>query len=179
MSTAESASRRDRAASLGIVLLGLVVLLVAVAALKHPQSSQAAPATPTPHTTTRTVAPSSPTVHRSTSAPAPSSTKTSTAALPPATATPLVIMNNTTTSGLAASAESRFEAAGWTVTSIGTMSNDIISTAAYYDPAVAGAKRAALALQKAFPVIKRVVPRFPELASGPVVVVLAWDYSGS
>jgi len=37
-------------------------------------------------------------------------------------------MNNTGTAGLAASAETRFEAGGWTVNHIGTMSNQIIST---------------------------------------------------
>jgi hypothetical protein len=90
---------------------------------------------------------------------------------------PLVVMNNTPTSGLAAGARQRFEDAGWTVTDIGTMTNDIISTCAYYDPDRRGAKGAALALQREFPTIKRVAPRFPELAEGAVVVVLNWDYT--
>jgi hypothetical protein len=89
---------------------------------------------------------------------------------------PLVIENNTSTSGLAAGAESRFEAAGWTVTSIGTLKNDIVSTCAYYDPTQPGAEHAAEALKAEFPDIKRVAPRFAELPAGPVVVVLTWDY---
>ncbi|MGN6606562.1 MAG: LytR C-terminal domain-containing protein [Jatrophihabitans sp.] len=174
-----TASRADRLVPLGILVLGIVVLWVAVAALQSPTSSQAAPPTVT-HT--RTVSPSAP-VSRPTSSvlssSAPPSSSASHAPAAPVTATPIVIMNNTTTTGLAAQAESKFQAAGWTVTSIGTMSNNILSTAAYYDAAVPGAHRAALALQRQFPTIKRVVPRFAELAPGPVVVVLAWDYSAS
>ena len=85
-------------------------------------------------------------------------------------------MNNTGTAGLAASAETRFEAGGWTVNHIGTMSNQIISTCAYYDPNVPGAKEAAEALQAQFSDIKRVAPRFTGLYAGSVVVVLTGDY---
>jgi hypothetical protein len=88
-----------------------------------------------------------------------------------------LVENNTLTNGLAAGAKARFEAAGWTVSGVGTMSNDIISTCAYYDPSVDGAKEAAEELRREFPAIKRVVPRFAELAPGPVVVVLTSDYS--
>jgi hypothetical protein len=90
---------------------------------------------------------------------------------------PLVVLNNTTTPNLARDAAQRFEAAGWTVTSYDeNYHNDILSTAAYYDPSVEGAKEAATALQKQFPTIKRVVPKFEGLPDGPVVVVLTTDY---
>jgi hypothetical protein len=58
----------------------------------------------------------------------------------------------------------------------GNLTNDIISTCAYYDPDVSGAKAAAQALRTQFPVIQRVQPKFAELPSGPVVVVLTPDY---
>ena len=45
--------------------------------------------------------------------------------------------------------------------------NDIVSTCAYYDPNVAGAKAAAQALQQQFPTIKRVVPKFAAAAGRP------------
>ncbi len=90
---------------------------------------------------------------------------------------PLVVLNNTTTAGLAKQAAQRFRAGGWTVTSSGNLTNNIISTCAYYDPATAGAKAAAKALQAQFPTIKRVEPKFTGLPSGPVVVVLTPDYS--
>lgn len=72
----------------------------------------------------------------------------------------------------------RFEGGGWNVTTYDeNYSNSIISTCAYYDPAVNGAKAAALALQRQYPTIKRVMPRFRELPDSPIVVVLTKDYS--
>jgi hypothetical protein len=111
----------------------------------------------------------------------PSATKTSPKPSPSSSevigSLPLIVLNNTTTPNLARDAAQRFEAAGWKVTSYDeNYRNDILSTAAYYDPSVAGAKAAATALQKQFPTIKRVVPKFAGLPSGPVVVVLTTDY---
>jgi hypothetical protein len=90
---------------------------------------------------------------------------------------PLVILNNTQTVGLATTAKTRFEAGGWTVTSVSNYSNNIISTAAYYDASDPANKVAALALQAQFPAIKRVVERFAELPAGPIIVILTTDYS--
>ena len=90
---------------------------------------------------------------------------------------PLVVLNNTTTTGLAKQAAAQFEAGGWTVTSTGNLTNDIASTCAYYDPSQQGAQAAAEALMAQFPTIKRTKPKFPELPPGPVVVVLTPDYS--
>ncbi|HZC72934.1 MAG TPA: LytR C-terminal domain-containing protein [Jatrophihabitans sp.] len=98
---------------------------------------------------------------------------------------PLIVLNNTTTTGLAAQAAQRFEGGGWTVTSVSNYQNSILSTCAYYDPAVTGAKAAATALQRQYPTIKRVAPRFaPDpgaepLPAGPIVVVLTPDYSAA
>jgi hypothetical protein len=89
---------------------------------------------------------------------------------------PLIVLNNTSTTGLAAGAEARFEAAGWTVTHIDSLHDNIATTCAYYDPADAGAKQAAEELQREFPTIKQVEPRLSDLPQGPVVVVLTWDY---
>jgi len=91
---------------------------------------------------------------------------------------PLVVLNNTTTSGLAQQAAQRFEDGGWTVTSYGNYQNDILSTCAYYDPNVAGAQAAAEALQRQYPTIKRVKEKFDGLPAGPIVVVLTPDYQG-
>jgi hypothetical protein len=90
---------------------------------------------------------------------------------------PLIVLNNTTTNGLATEAAHRFEAAGWTVNNTGNLVNDILSTCAYYDPSDANAKAAAKVLKAQFPAIKRVRPKFPELPSGPIVVVLTDDYA--
>jgi hypothetical protein len=90
---------------------------------------------------------------------------------------PLVVLNNSTIAGLAAQAQQQFEAAGWQVSSIGNLVNDIISTCAYYDPSVPNAKAAATVLRHEFPGIKRVRPKFSGLPAGPIVVVLTSDYS--
>jgi hypothetical protein len=91
---------------------------------------------------------------------------------------PLIVLNDTNTANLAKNAVARFEGAGWNITTYDeNYNNDIISTAAYYDPSVTGAKKAAAALQKQFPTIRRVVPRFPQLPNGPIVVILTSDYS--
>ncbi len=90
---------------------------------------------------------------------------------------PLIVLNNTTIHGLATQAAQRFESGGWTVTRSGNLTNDIVSTCAYYDDADPSAKAAAQALQAQYPTIKRVEPKFPQLPSGPVVVVLTPDYS--
>jgi hypothetical protein len=90
---------------------------------------------------------------------------------------PLVVLNNTNVQSLAQQAKATFEAGGWVVTSTGNLTNDIVSTCTYYDPAVSGAQAAATALQKQFPAIKRVRPKFAELPAGPIVVVLTSDYA--
>lgn len=91
-----------------------------------------------------------------------------------------MVLNNTGTSGVGAQAAQRFRTGGWTVTSVDeNYQNNIASTVAYYDPAVSGAQRAALALQNQFPAIHRVVARFAQLPAGPVVVVLTPDYMQS
>lgn len=90
---------------------------------------------------------------------------------------PLVVLNDTTVTGLAQQAQQTFQAGGWTVSSVGNLTNDIISTCAYYDPTVTGAEAAATALRAQFPAIKRVQPKFAGLPAGPVVVVLTPDYT--
>jgi hypothetical protein len=182
--------RRDRLAGIGLGVLGVVVLALAIVALRHPGNDTAA-AVPRPTVNTTTHHTSTPPSRHPVTHVSPSSTPSSTgpssgapsSGAPSSTVPdgegklPLVVMNQTSTTGLAASAEARFEAKGWTVTHIGTMTNDVTSTTAYYDPTVAGSQAAAEALQAQFSFIKRVQPRFAELYAGPVVVVLTWDYT--
>lgn len=156
----------------------MVVLVVAVIALRHPGSRVATAGTLT-HPATSSSAPTSPAPSTSTTASAPASTHASTPAPVRSMAgkLPLIVLNNTTINGLATQAAATFRAGGWTVTDIGNLSNDIISSCAYYDPSVAGAEASAQALRTQFPAIKRVTARFGGLPSGPIVVVLTTDYS--
>ena len=189
-----SSSRRGLELAFGFVLLlvGALVAVVAVVALHHPSSQQAASASEPKRSTgavssgtaaPRTTAPSSPAATGS----AASSDTTAGAAAPatsapltPSTAgsgkLPLIVLNNTSTTPGSVAA-GRFSQAGWTVTDVSTFDGAILSTAAYYDPNVAGAEGAATELQREFPAIQRVKPKFDGLPQGPIVVVLTSDYS--
>lgn len=168
------------------------MLIVAFFALRNPKH-----ATSEAGSDTRAVTPSTSTSRSATkpsSSPSPTTSKTSKTSThpPPSHSTkstavaslPLIVVNDTPTANLARDAASRFQGGGWNVTTYDeNYSNVISSTAAYYDPSVAGAKTAAEALQHQYPTIKRVVPRFAPagggdpLPAGPVVVVLTSDYS--
>ena len=96
---------------------------------------------------------------------------------------PLIVLNDTSTPGLAKQAAQLFEGGGWNVLSYDEhYHNVIVSTCAYYDPNTKGAKHAAHTLQKQFPAIQRIAPRFAPapggdpLPTGPVVVVLTSDW---
>jgi LytR cell envelope-related transcriptional attenuator len=105
--------------------------------------------------------------------PAPSTaTPASPASVRPVPKQPLIVLNNTTISGLAKSARQRLQRGGWTVTAVGNLRNTIVSSCAYYDPANPNARAAARALVTQFPAIKRVKERFAELPRGPIVIVL-------
>ncbi|MDP9093560.1 MAG: LytR C-terminal domain-containing protein [Actinomycetota bacterium] len=156
-----------------MALLGVGVLVIAVIALRHPGNRAATAGALTNHSTT--AAPSS---HSTTSAAARRTTAPRASAAPTSAAKlPLVVLNNTSTSGLAQTAAARFQAGGWTVTGTGNLSGSIVSTCAYYDPNVSGANAAASALETQFPTIKRVAPKFSGLPAGPIVVVLTSDYT--
>jgi len=174
--------QRERVAGTLVVCLGIAVLLVAVVALRDPkghlsagrsasnvakQSSAHAKASPTkPEKASHSARASS---SHSTEVQSGSSVKS----------VPLIVLNNTTIAGLASRAATEFESGGWTVTKSDNYQNEILSTCAYYDPSDPHAKAAADALQAQYPAIKRVKPKFPELPSGPVVVVLTPDYSAT
>jgi len=158
----------------GIVMacLGVALLVIAVIALRSPNGSGTATGK---NTVTRSAPKSAPkSAPRSTPATA---SATSTSAPPAAGKPALLVLNSTHITGLAERAKARFEAGGWSVTSTGDLTNDILSTCAYYDPGDPAARAAALALQAQFPAIKRVAARFAELPPAPIVVVLTSDYS--
>jgi hypothetical protein len=182
----------DRVSAIGIVLLGLVVLVAAVVALRQPNGHRAAATTSTttkPTTTkpsataARTSAASPVTTPSATSAStaptlaAPGRSATSTATTATLKVIPLIVLNNTNTAGLAQRAAQTFTGGGWTVTNYSSYQNDIASTCAYYDPADPKNQQAAEALQAQFPQIQRVKARFAGLPAGPVVVVLTGGYS--
>jgi cytoskeletal protein RodZ len=173
--------QRERIVGILVVGLGIVVLAVAILAVREPnghvtaaQTNRSSASSVAKQTSSRpTSSASTTTAASSTSAHQTSDTHSGHAVKN----VPLVVLNNTTIHGLATAAARRVEAGGWTVTESGNLTNDILSTCAYYDPADPAAKPAAEALRAQYPTIKRVEPKFAELPSGPVVVVLTPDYS--
>ncbi len=150
------------------------MLVVALLALREPKGHVSSD-TGTPRTIVSTVT-KSPTPTKTSSAKASnaSSPPTSAASSSPTgvKAIPLIVLNNTSIAGLAKTAAQKLRNDGWTVTNYDNYSNTIISTCAYYDPSVPGAKAAAEALRAQYSWISRAKERFAELPSGPVVVVL-------
>ena len=169
--------RRERLAGALLAALGVVVLIVAVIAIRQQHGGGARAGSTLPSASRPTTSPR-PAPTRTATRPAGRSSSSSPVS-PASAKQSLVVLNNTTTAGLARTAAQRFEAGGWTVTKYDNYQNDIISTCAYYDPSVARAQQAALALQRQFPTIKRVEPQFAQLAvyRSPIVVILTPDYS--
>jgi hypothetical protein len=166
--------QRERIAGILVVCLGLVVLAIAVIALREPNGHVSGSGASNVANRTPAGTPSN-----SASSPSPSSSADQAPSLAELKAVPLIVLNNSAVAGLAEQASHDFEQGGWTVTDFDNLQNEIISTCAYYDPSARHAKAAAKALQRQFPAIQRVEPKFPELPSGPVVVVLTEDYTST
>jgi hypothetical protein len=168
-----------------LLVLGLSLALLAYTALGHPGGRQASSTLLHPLATPPAVVAGTAAAGaaqdagsaQGATAPAgqPGTAPTATSAAP--AGMPLVVLDNTGRPELARSASLRFAQGGWTVTETSTFEGDILSTAAYYDPATPGAQAAAEALQRQFPEIQRVRPKFVGLGTGPVIVVLTYDYS--
>jgi hypothetical protein len=164
-------------------VVGLIVGAIAIFAVRHPKNSgtEAGTANPSASVSSSATVSTSPSTNTSptttSSSPADSATATGSSSSS-VSAVSLVVLNNTTTAGLAGQVAKQFEQAGWTVTKSDNYQDDIISTCAYYDPDVPGAKEAAQALKATFPKIKRILPQFTELASwhSPIVVILVQDW---
>ena len=177
-------------------MVGVSVAAIAVVALNGPPSQQVAGASETLQAAnsvgSATSKPSPSSSARSSHSPTGSATATSGGASPSgntdpsgdptassdgsAGKLPVIVLNNTSATPGSVAAD-RFRQAGWTVSDVSTFTGDILSTAAYYDPNVAGASSAATELQQEFPAIHRVKPKFDGLPEGPIVVVLTSDYS--
>ncbi|MCU1589227.1 MAG: hypothetical protein JWP11_483 [Frankiales bacterium] len=156
------------------VLLGIGALLWATdapkgtPALQQPQaqSSQLAPsAAPS--------ALSSPSPEAVTVTPAPLQSRAVVAAPAAAPKLPLTVLNNSNVNQLAKRAAARYQAGGWPIKLTGAFRGRIPVTTVYYEP---GQQASAVALQKQFPAIERVRPRFAGLPGSGLTVVLTRTY---
>lgn len=176
-----------------LLLVGVSVAVVAVLALNHPAGQQAAGASETGRSAgstsalvstpaassaspSRSAASTSDTASSSDASSSPASSQGGAGSAAGSGKLPLIVLNNTSDTPASVAAD-RFRQAGWTVSDVSTFTGGILSTAAYYDPDVAGADAAASELQQQFPAIHRVKPKFQGLPEGPIVVVLTSDYS--
>jgi hypothetical protein len=85
----------------------------------------------------------------------------------------LTVLNNSNVNQLAHRAAAKYRASGWPIKDTGVFRGRIPVTTAYYAP---GQQASALLLQKEFPAIARVRPRFATLPGAGLTVVLTRDY---
>lgn len=155
------------------VLLGIGALLWATDAPKGApalQASQAQTAQVAPSSVRSPSAAASPTDL----AASPSPLQTKAALAPVAAPKPaLTVLNNSNRAGLAKRAAAGYAAAGWPIRITGSFRGRVSVTTVYYAP---GQQASAVALQKAFPAIGRVRPRFVGLPGSGLTVVLTRAY---
>jgi hypothetical protein len=107
---------------------------------------------------------------------------TSAAAVPPPPAqapapsvvVPVLVLNNSRTTGLADRAAAQFRAAGWPVRDTGNFRGRIRATTIYYPP---GQRASAEEFARRFSGIERVLPRFEGLPGSGLTVVLTRDFA--
>jgi cytoskeletal protein RodZ len=106
-------------------------------------------------------------------------TTSTSAAPPPATSapaaadTPVVVLNQTARAGQASRVAERLRGQGWTVAGTGNFRGSVPATTVYYPP---GAEAAAQALAQTLPTGPRVRPRFGNLSTTRLTVVVTDDY---
>ena len=87
----------------------------------------------------------------------------------------VVVLNQTTRRGLAASVAVAMRGRGWTVPAVGNFRGIVPATTVYYPP---GQEAAALAAAKSLPTAPRIRPRFGNLSTSRLTVVLTSSYPG-
>jgi cytoskeletal protein RodZ len=85
----------------------------------------------------------------------------------------IVVLNQTSRSGLAATVAGRLRAKGWTVSNVGNFRGVVPATTVYYP---AGHVAAARAAAKSLPTPARFLPRFGNLSTTRLTVVVTTNY---
>jgi hypothetical protein len=105
-----------------------------------------------------------------------SSSATSTSATSdPTSDIAVVVLNQSSRRGLAATVASRLRAKGWAVSGVGNFHGVVPSTTVYYP---VGHEAAALAAARTLPTAARVRPRFGNLSTERLTVVVTTSYPG-
>ena len=109
--------------------------------------------------------------------PTPTSTPTPTPTPTPAVAkVPVVVLNQTTVTGLAARFQKELEAGGWRVSGIDDFRGNVPATTVYFPP---GLRAAAKALMAQFPQVGRIRPAFTGISTTQLTVILGKDFPTS
>jgi len=87
----------------------------------------------------------------------------------------VVVLNQTSRAGLAGSVAERLRGAGWTVPAVGNFTGVVPATTVYYPP---GEQQAALAVARDLPTEPRTRPRFGNLSTTRLTVVVTDSYPG-
>lgn len=85
----------------------------------------------------------------------------------------IVVLNETSRSGLAATVATRLRAKGWTVTGVGNFRGAVPATTVYYP---VGHEAAAQAAAKSLPTPARILPRFGNLSTSRLTVIVTTNY---
>jgi cytoskeletal protein RodZ len=108
------------------------------------------------------------------SSPAPSETA-ETEKPEPAREMAVVVLNQTTRRGLAAQIAAELQAKGWAVSGVGNFTGVVPATTVYYPP---GAGEQALVLAEDLPTEPRTRPRFGNLSTSSLTIVVTDSYPG-
>jgi hypothetical protein len=87
----------------------------------------------------------------------------------------LVVLNQTGRSGLASVVAARLRAKGWTVSGIGNFRGVVSATTVYYP---VGHEAAAQAAARSLPTPPRILPRFGNLSTSRLTVIVTTNYPG-
>lgn len=89
---------------------------------------------------------------------------------------PVIVLNQTGISGLAAKFQEELEAGGWTVAGIDDFRGNVPATTVYFPR---GMRPAAVALMEQFPQIGRIRPAFSGISASQLTVILGKDFPTS
>jgi hypothetical protein len=107
---------------------------------------------------------------------APTTTPTTTPSPPTVDKVPIVVLNQTGISGLAAQFQKELEAGGWEVSGIDDFRGNVPATTVYFPP---GLRPVAKALMAQFPQIGRIHPAFSGISTSQLTVILGKDFPTS
>ena len=160
-----------------IVLVGVLILAFGENGDEVEQAADDVPVA----TVTPTVIPTETPTGTQTPAPSVGAESTPTPTLTPSPTptvekVPVIVLNQTGISGLAAKFQKELEAAGWTVSGIDDFVGNVPATTVYFPPDM---RPAAKLLMREFPVVGRIRPAFSGISTTQLTVILGKDFPTS